>query len=281
MSGSCLTSPTQMDDFSSKAAYGKLEDTRNFKGYWFEIFVCKPMMETIPNIEYECNPTDYEEWKHQQGNNPLGYDGVITLPNGDKIHLEMKFRKEGGKVYHCWFAEDWLPRDADIYVTNNVEAISYWDKRALGSKGEKLLSLSEAVAYINGLVYKILHPNQYVYWNSLIIRIITVSRNALSRIDSKFATLKFKTKVTKRLPMDRISVNARLSAPQFKILMRNELQFIAGKIRLLLRGDWLIFKHCIECGFRFNPRKKDFRLCPKCYKKFRYFETKQTSLFWF
>jgi hypothetical protein len=171
------------------------DDTRNFKGYWFEIMVCKPKFEAIPSTKYECNPSSYEYWKHLQGNNPIGYDAVITLPNGKQLRLEFKFRAEGGIVYHNWFMRDWLPRDADIYVTNNVEAISYNDKRELETKGKKLMSLSEAVVYISRLVHNILHPNQYVYWNSLITNIISKICSRTIKITSKMINLKLKIKL--------------------------------------------------------------------------------------
>jgi len=204
------------------------DDTRNFKGYYFEIFECKPMIDAIPNIKYECNPTNYEDWKRQHWKNP--YDAVVTLPNGDKIHLEMKFRADGEKVYHNWFNRDWLTRDADIYVTNNVEAIGYWDKRTLNSKGKKLLSLSEAAAYISGLMYRILHPNQYVYWNSLITKIITIIRALFSEITSEFNVLRVKVRLKGGLLGDKTSVRARFHALQSKFFSIIRLKSINKKI---------------------------------------------------
>jgi hypothetical protein len=194
-----------------------VEDTRNFKGYWFETFVCKPQFEGIPNILYECNPSSYEDWKHQQGNNPLGYDGVVALPNGEKILLEMKYRKDGGKVYHNWFARDWLTRDADIYVTNNVAAISYWDKRTLDSKRKKLMSPSEAVAYITRLVHRILHPNQYRYWNRLVTKLITITRTFFSRISVKNVDFRLNLRLENGLFKIVKSITPRLLAPQATI----------------------------------------------------------------
>ena len=69
---------------------------------------------TIPNVKFEGNPTDWNLWNSVQGNNSIGYDGIVTLPNGNTITIEMKYRQEGCKVYHSWFAEDWEPRKADI-----------------------------------------------------------------------------------------------------------------------------------------------------------------------
>lgn len=237
MNDSCVSCPSNLEVSSVKTVDGKLEDTRNFKGYWFEM-KCKPIMEAVPHIKYECNPTCYEDWKHQQANNPLGYDGVITLPNGDKVHLEMKYRQDGEKVYHNWFDRDWLPRDADIYVTNNVEAISYRDKRNLDSKSKKLMYPSEAVAYIRGLVHKILHPNQYVYWNSLITKIITVTRTLFFEITSKFVVLRRKRRLKEGLFGDAMSVGAGIVALQsnFKVKLKSLSKKIQAKVFLGMIG---------------------------------------------
>lgn len=134
-------------------------DSSNYKGYCWEMR-CREEFLSIPSLLYEGNPTDWAEWKSLQGNNPLGYDAVITLPNGDKITLELKYRQEGGKVYHCWFVEDWLPRAADIYVTNNVDAIGCEDRNSLEREGKKLMSLSEAEAHIKELVWKQTHSEE-------------------------------------------------------------------------------------------------------------------------
>jgi len=201
----CEHNQNERESNPSKLVDGEPEDTRIFKGYWFEIFTCKPKIASISHIQYECNPTSYEDWKHQQGNNPLGYDGVVTLPNGKKLHLEMKYRKDGEKVYHNWFARDWLTRDADIYVTNNVEAISYWDKHTLDRKGKKLMSPSEAVVYISALVHRILHPNQYSYWNSLVTSIVNVTRSVLPKIASKSIVAEFKTRFKRTFLGDKIT----------------------------------------------------------------------------
>ena len=133
---------TNLTEFPSQVKYDLAEaikaqpkgDTRNFKGYWFEIMVCKPQVEAIPHVTYACNPSKYIEWKSENQKNE--YDGVITLPNGQQITLEFKYR-DCPKVYHSWFMDCWNNRTADVFVTNNPQCVSYNDRRLLESKGQK------------------------------------------------------------------------------------------------------------------------------------------------
>ena len=56
------------------------DDTRNFKGYWFEIMVCKRQLEGIPYIKYDYNPPNYSDWLHNHNKN--SFDGTVTYSNG-------------------------------------------------------------------------------------------------------------------------------------------------------------------------------------------------------
>jgi len=168
------------------------ENTANFKGYYFEIEVVKPIIEAIPNIKYECNPTNYNDWK--QNHNRNSYDGVVTLPDGKKIHLEMKLRM-GNRVYHSWFLENWLPREGDIIVTNNPSVISYQDKRSLDKKGVKLMSLSETEVYLGKIVRNILHPGKYLYLNSPLQSIFFNIKRLLTGIFMDLSMLRVKTRI--------------------------------------------------------------------------------------
>ena len=166
------------------------EDTPNFKGYRWEMFVRDAVTE-IPSIKYEGNPINYYEWLHEHNKTP--YDGIVTLPNGSKIHLEMKYR-EVDKVYHSWFIKDWLPREADFIITNNTDVISYADKRALEAQHKKLMELSEVIVYLGKIIRNILHPSKYLYFNCVLtslIRVITrLFSNSLDCIKQFFNRLK-------------------------------------------------------------------------------------------
>lgn len=173
------------------------DDTPNFKGYIWEMN-CKEWILKIPHILYEGNPADYYEWKNEHNKN--AYDGIVTLPNGAKIFLEMKFRNVD-KIYHSWFIKDWLPREANIIVTNKPSVVEYSDKRTLDKRGVKLMSPSEAKVYIGRLVRNILHPSKYLYLNSLIHSLINIIKNLVARISSKLTSLGVKTRIKNCIPM--------------------------------------------------------------------------------
>jgi hypothetical protein len=219
---------------------------------------CRGAFLSISNLAYQGNPTQWTEWKSLQANNPIGYDAMVTLPNGKKISLELKYRTEGGKVYHSWFAEDWLPRDADIYVTNNVEAISYNDRRILEAAGKKLMSLSEAVVYLSELIRNILYPNQLSNWNCSLKRIIIGIKTRITNYSSKSTNTehgiknKLKNSILKTstkpgfsrrqiadTSLPSISTNTTLSdtALELPILIETSPKFKEYKL-----ADWLIFR---------------------------------------
>ena len=158
----------QITEFRRQAEPRK--DTSNFKGYRWEMFVRDAVTE-IASIEYEGNPTNYYEWLHEHNKNP--YDGIVTLPDGSKIQIEMKYR-DVPKIYHSWFIDCWFPREADVIITNNTNVISYEDKKALEAQHKKLMSLSEFIVYIGRVIRNILHPSKYLYFNRVLTSIITV-----------------------------------------------------------------------------------------------------------
>jgi hypothetical protein len=190
------------------------DDTRNFKGYWFEIHDSKPKIEAIPNISYQSNPSNYEDWKSENQKNK--YDGIVTLPSGEIITLEFK-RRDCPKVYHSWFMQCWYPREADWIITNNTQCISYSDRRLLEAKGKKILSLSEAIVEIGRLVENILHPRKYLYFNSLITNIFNNILELTRIITSKIRKFEFKIRLKIRLFSLKSSLGARFSKSQLKL----------------------------------------------------------------
>jgi len=133
----------------------------NSKGHNYEV-IGRYKITNIPFIEYEGNAINYFKWLKTHNKN--SYDGIITLPNKGKIYIEYKFR-HCNRVYHSWVMKDWLPRKADIIVTNNKNVISYQDKRLLESNHKKLMTLSELIVYIGKFVRNILHPSKYTNMN--------------------------------------------------------------------------------------------------------------------
>lgn len=168
------------------------EDTRNFKGFSYEILTALPQMTKIPGIQYQHNPNNYYDWLSENQKNK--HDGIVTLPNGETITLEFK-RRDCQKVYHSWFMDCWYPRESDWIVTNNVECISYNDRVLLESKGVRLFSLSEALVEIGRLVRNILHPRKYLYFNRLISNIINNILELTSSISRRISNFNLKVRL--------------------------------------------------------------------------------------
>lgn len=187
------------------------EDTSNFKGFMWEM-KCRAKLANIPHIIFEGNPTNYEDWKHEK--NKRSYDICITFEDGSKKYYECKFRKEGGKVYPCWVERDWTPRECDVFLTNNTEAIGYDDRRDLEKEGKELSSLEEAFVNITNLAVKIhkkvIGCNQLSSWNSLITYIITRIRARTKEITSKVSILGLKIRLKDSLFKIKSFINARL-----------------------------------------------------------------------
>ena len=230
-----------MGDYAWQSAYTSQpnvleykDDTRNFKGYWFEIMVCKRELASIPNIRYNCNPSAYNDWLQNHSKN--SFDAVVTYSNGTSENLEMKSVSDGVKIQSSWFRRDWLTRDAKIIVTNNPTAISYRDKRIAEKLGKKILSVSEAKVYISNKIYKILHPNQLSSWNSLITNIINNILEFSSKINSKIVKLGFKIRFKNCLSGLKSSVKARFSKSQFKLHLPLCLN---AKLSIILCGHQL------------------------------------------
>jgi hypothetical protein len=183
--------------------------TRNYKGYSFEINECRRAFVDIPNIVYQSNPTDYNEWLMNHSKN--SYDATVTYPNGVIQKIEMKFVTNGVKIESSWFRRDWISRDADIIVTNNPNAIKFSDRRTAEKLGIKIMSVSEAKVYISKKIYKMLHPNQLSSWNSLIDTIIIGILDSSSKIIIKLSHFKFRIRLKTSLLELKSSFGARLS----------------------------------------------------------------------
>lgn len=137
---------------------------RREKGFYYEMYIHRLLQAN--NVDFSGNPSVYSEWEENQGRD---YDLRTNLPNDKTIKVECKLALK--PIYHSWFERDWSSRDADIFVTNDVFAISYDDRKMLEESGKKLLSTTEFVMYIQ----KIIRGNKYGYLNSII--------NIISRVE--------------------------------------------------------------------------------------------------
>src|SRR4030042_1376936 len=139
------------------------------KGFWYEGYV--QYLLDMNDVNYEGNPISFEAWK----DNPTkGHDIIVKYPNGTKIRVECKFTLN--HLYPCWIKEDWLSRDADIIVTNDVHAVPYRERILLRKQGKKLMSTTEFIMYIQ----KMIGGNQRSWNNALVDTIRVYIENRLS-----------------------------------------------------------------------------------------------------
>lgn len=124
------------------------------KGCWYEGYV-QYLLE-MNDVNYIGNPVNFGAWK---SNPTKGYDIIVTHPNGRKTKVECKMLLR--PIYHSWFYKDWLSRDADIYITNDVYAVPYKCRKLLRERGKKLLSTTEFIMYVQ----KRIRGNKYSYLN--------------------------------------------------------------------------------------------------------------------
>jgi len=132
-------------------SYTGLSDIRNVKGYMWENR-CNSLIGNIPNLTIKHNSNDFTEWKSSNKNNK--HDAVITINKNTVLSLEYKYR-DVPKVYHSWFMECWHNKTSDIFVVNNPNCLSYEDKRTLEVRGQKVMSLAEAIVYLEAYARKI------------------------------------------------------------------------------------------------------------------------------
>jgi hypothetical protein len=188
----------------------------DYKGFLFEMQVIQQLAQ-IPYTILDTNPTNYEEWKHQK--HKRSYDICVTYKDGTKEYIECKYRRGGFRVYNCWYTDDWAPRDCNRYTTNNVEAISYDNKRDIDAKDRELSSISETIVDISKKAVKIHKKlsdcNQLSSWNSLIGNIITDILDISSTIISKSSHFKFRIRLKTSLLKLKSSIGAKLSKSHF------------------------------------------------------------------
>jgi hypothetical protein len=135
--------------------YNGITDIRNVKGFMWENF-CNNLIKKIPNISVTHNATSFTEWKIK--NKDSKHDAIITINKNTVLSLEYKYR-DIPVLYHSWFMECWYNRTSDIFIVNNPNCLSYEDRRILEERGQKVMSLTEAIIYIGNLT---IQPRKYI-----------------------------------------------------------------------------------------------------------------------
>jgi hypothetical protein len=137
----------------------KVEEFRGLnrleKGFAYEMIIQRLLKAN--NVDFSANSNSFNEWLNYQIE---GYDFKIWLPNGKTIRVECKLLLK--PIFHSWFKRDWLTRNADVFVTNDVYSIPYEDRRILERQGKKLLSTTEFIVFIQ----KLIRGNKYAYLNN-------------------------------------------------------------------------------------------------------------------
>jgi hypothetical protein len=136
------------------------------KGFYYEMHIQRLLKAN--SVDFSGNSNSYSEWTSNQAKD---YDIRINLPNGKTMKVECKLALK--PVFHSWFERDWLSRDADIIVTNDIHVIDYEDRKTLEESGKKLLSTTEFVMYTQEMT----SGNKYAYLNSFYSISITSSSN--------------------------------------------------------------------------------------------------------
>lgn len=153
------------------------------KGYSYEMHV-QSLLDKL-GVLHESNPKQFEQWKEQHKEKP--YDIKAKLKDlGYKIECKLCLTP----IFRSYFERDWSTRDADIFVTNDKNAIPKECKKQLKRRGQKLLDTTEFVkwvqkklvqkpltnrifGYIKNYFYSIVRTRSNTVLNSLGINLIT------------------------------------------------------------------------------------------------------------
>jgi len=128
-------------------SYEGISDIRNFKGFMWEQ-QCNRLIKQIPNITITHNPSSFPEWKSKNKDN--NHDAIATINKNTVLSLEYKYR-DIPHLFHSWFLECWGKRTSDIFIVNNPNCLSYEDRCTLEQRGQKVMSLTEAIVYLGSL----------------------------------------------------------------------------------------------------------------------------------
>jgi len=108
------------DDLSICLANFERTDFSNLnryeKGYSFEMFIQRLL--DCCNIVFEGNPQNYSYWLSFTNR---GFD--IKVLTGDKTWIKVECKFILKPIFPSWFDRDWLSRDADVFVTNDISMI--------------------------------------------------------------------------------------------------------------------------------------------------------------
>jgi len=93
---------------------------------------------------YVSNPKEFSLWIRYTG---TGHDLKI-------YGYKAEFKYTSKPIYHSWFLRDWLSRDADIFVTNNIWHVPAEDRELLKQRGKKLMDHFQFFWYVQKLCKK-------------------------------------------------------------------------------------------------------------------------------
>jgi len=125
-------------DFSNLNRYGK--------GYSFEMFIQRLL--DCCNIVFEGNPQNYPYWLSFTNR---GFD--IKVLTGEKTWIKVECKFILKPIFPSWFDRDWLSRDADIFVTNDISMIPAECIAKAYSLGKMILTPIQLLNYVKGNKY--------------------------------------------------------------------------------------------------------------------------------
>jgi hypothetical protein len=127
---------------SSVSAYGPefKKYSRLQKGYLYEMHV-QSLLDKL-GVSHNSNPKQYEQWKGHKGK---PYDIKMKL-QGMWYKVECKLCLK--PIFKSWFKKDWLKRDADIFVTNDKNAIPKKCRKQLKRRGRRLFDTIEFMKWV-------------------------------------------------------------------------------------------------------------------------------------
>jgi hypothetical protein len=156
------------------------------KGYLFEMYT-QSVLHNL-GVRYEGNPTQYEVWLSHKSS---PHDAKVKLRD---VWFKMECKLCLKPIFRSWFERDWLSREADVYVTNNKEAIPKKCRKELRRRGKKLFNIAELVKWIQKKQIqgpKPLTNRIFEYTRHLLSSIVNISSNTIRSTEKAcFSTMK-------------------------------------------------------------------------------------------
>jgi hypothetical protein len=159
-----------------------------YKGFCYETIVQK-RLETS-NISFDGNSSTFKLWKKTT---IKGYDITVQLSDNKSVSIECKLSLKPLK--HEYIVNDWLPRSADVIVTNNIFNVSSEDRQLIRESGKELISTDDLCTYLIEFRNKLILGNGMdgKWYNAKYTSFLTVKnlKEAISLIAEPFLGLKY------------------------------------------------------------------------------------------